>query len=142
MLSEFFYIYKYISGCSCECNEAADYFCKYFSHEDHLINVNQGAFSLFLSKVAFFNKLSLRYIDVWTKLFDRHNFLRYKLNCAVALIETTTGAHWKIVNISNSIPRNLLSIFKLILNYVVTCLFAFIYVFVLYFFWRLSRFVK
>jgi hypothetical protein len=48
---------------------------------------SQGGFSSRLARYALKGSFRLRLVDIWTRLFDRNNLIRHKLNLVVALAE-------------------------------------------------------
>lgn len=136
---EFYIVYKYIVGKKTGDTRSAEYYQDYILCENNLVNVSDNEFSSFLSKIAFHNIFNFICVDVWTKLFYRGSLIRHKINCVIALIETTKGVHWRLVNSRSSIIVNYLSITLLLIKYVVIFIFSISYVFILYLYWRLSQ---
>lgn len=50
-------------------------------------DANQRKLSLWLAQYALKGGLRLRLVDVWTRVFDRNNLIRHKLNLVMALAE-------------------------------------------------------
>ena len=70
-----------------DCPKVEPMAIKYFEQYCLRIIIKNDEFSVWLNKFSKKNKSAMLLSDVWTRVFMKDHPLRYKLNCAMAIIE-------------------------------------------------------
>lgn len=112
MNDEFSLLLKHLTGASN--NEALK---AHYLNYAAFSRAGQTGFSGRIAAFAFQGPWRLKIADVWTRLFDKNNILRHKLNLVVALAECGPG--FSNPDGGESTPRSAwIDIFKILIQYV------------------------
>ena len=100
---------------------------------------SRRSFSDFLAHVASQNKILLAIIDVWTRLFDRQNPLRHRLNVVVAFAEINPEAIGRLERRDEAVFLKRLKITGWIFAYLFYLVASFPLIGFFYLIWRVGK---